>query len=148
MIRAFGAPARFLVTQIQRVDQNLSFFFYLWSTNRWISVRYSLLSAFLVGVTAVILLVAVKNINASIAGFALTFALNITSDMLYLVVRLLHYVLSCADLHAAQVYGVRAYDGWRRAYQRVSLLLLASHSWRSDAGEQILRDCARTTRDY
>jgi hypothetical protein len=86
VIRAFGAPARFLVTQIQRVDRNLSFFFYLWSTNRWISVRYSLLSAFLVGVTAVILLVAVKDISASIAGFALTFALNITSDMLYLVV--------------------------------------------------------------
>lgn len=76
-----------MLLQVQRTDKNISFYYYLWAANRWLSVRFSLLSAFLVGVTGLILLSIAENINASIAGFALTFALNISSDMLYLVRR-------------------------------------------------------------
>lgn len=104
VIRAFGAPARFLMTQIHRVDKNLAFFFYLWSANRWISVRFSLLSALLVGLTAVILLAVAQNINASIAGFALTFALNITSDMLYLVRRFTALELAMVGVERIKEY--------------------------------------------
>jgi hypothetical protein len=75
-----------MLTQIQRVDKNISFYYYLWCANRWLSVRFSLLSAVLVGATALILLTIAKNMNASIAGFALSFALNISSDMLFVVV--------------------------------------------------------------
>ena len=75
-----------MLTQVQRVDKNISFYYYLWCANRWLSVRFELLSALLVGATGLILLAIAKDIDASIAGFALTFALNISNDMLFLVV--------------------------------------------------------------
>ncbi|CAD6588427.1 MAG: hypothetical protein CYPHOPRED_004384 [Cyphobasidiales sp. Tagirdzhanova-0007] len=75
VIRAFGAPAR-------RVDKNLSFSYYLWCANLWLSLRLELLSALLVGATGLILLADADAIDASIAGFALTFALCISNEML------------------------------------------------------------------
>lgn len=75
-----------MLTQIHRVDKNIAFYYFLWASNRWLSVRFQLLSALLVGVTAFILLSVAKNIDASIAGFALTFALSVSSNILFLVV--------------------------------------------------------------
>ena len=102
VIRAFGAPARvstsglvypwkrltilqFMLTFVQRVDKNLSFSYYLWCANLWLSLRLELLSALLVGATGLILLADADAIDASIAGFALTFALCISNEMLSIV---------------------------------------------------------------
>ena len=79
---------QFMLTQIHRVDRNITFYFYLWSSNRWLSVRFQLLSAVLTGLTAMILLLFSNNIDASIAGFALTFALDVSNNLLFLVVSL------------------------------------------------------------
>jgi ABC-type multidrug transport system fused ATPase/permease subunit len=89
IIRAFGASARFMVLQIQRVDKNITFYYYLWAANRWLSVRFSLLSAFLVGGTGLVMLLlsGMGKVNASVAGFALSFALQISNNMLFLVRR-------------------------------------------------------------
>jgi hypothetical protein len=52
--------------------------------NRWLSIRFNLLSAAVVGVTGVVCLVT-PSISAATAGFALAFASTITSDLLFMV---------------------------------------------------------------
>lgn len=54
--------------------------------NRWLSVRFNLLSSGIVGATAVACLVT-PSISASTAGFALAFASTITGDLLFMVRR-------------------------------------------------------------
>lgn len=76
-----------MVLQIHRVDKNIAFYYYLWVANRWLSVRFSLLSALLVGATGILLLILSDKVSASVAGFALSFALNISNNMLFLVRR-------------------------------------------------------------
>lgn len=52
--------------------------------NRWLSVRFNVLSSGIMGVMA---LVAVLNprVDAALAGFALAFANGVTSDLLFMV---------------------------------------------------------------
>ena len=48
--------------------------------NRWLSVRFNLLSSVVIGVTGLVVLVT-PSVDASLAGFALAFASNITMDV-------------------------------------------------------------------
>jgi ABC-type multidrug transport system fused ATPase/permease subunit len=81
-IRAFGATSAFMSSMLQKVDNNLIYFFDLWAANRWLSARFQMLSAFAVALTGFVLLKS-PGIDASISGFALTFALNISNDILF-----------------------------------------------------------------
>jgi len=54
--------------------------------NRWLSVRFNLLSSAIVGITGVVVLLT-PGIDASLAGFALAFASSVTSDLLFMVRR-------------------------------------------------------------
>ncbi|KAH9811640.1 hypothetical protein DFH28DRAFT_433779 [Melampsora americana] len=87
VIRAFGGCSRALALVFERIDTNVSFYFYLWSVNRWLSIRFALLSSFVVGLTGFLLIRSRDSISASLAGFALTFAINISGDMILLVRR-------------------------------------------------------------
>lgn len=63
-----------------RIDDHAKVFWYLWLMNRWLALRLSLSgAAFATVISAVI--VSTKGINASIAGFALSFALQYGSAM-------------------------------------------------------------------
>lgn len=86
VIRAFGASSMFLREMLRCVDTNACPYFGMWSVNRWLSVRFNMLSAGIVAITAVVMLVD-KNVEASFAGFALAFASTITSDLLFMVRR-------------------------------------------------------------
>ncbi|KAK4047906.1 hypothetical protein OIV83_005089 [Microbotryomycetes sp. JL201] len=87
VIRAFGASKKFMTLMLERCSTNVTFYWYLWSVNRWLSLRFALLSATVVALTGYVLIAAGDRIDASLAGFALTFALNISNDMLFLVRR-------------------------------------------------------------
>jgi hypothetical protein len=50
------------------------------SVNRWLSVRFNLISSGIIGVTGFVA-VASPAISASLAGFALAFASTITNDV-------------------------------------------------------------------
>jgi hypothetical protein len=50
------------------------------TVNRWLSVRFNLLSALVIGVTGFIV-VTIPGIEAALAGVALTFAMNVTNDV-------------------------------------------------------------------
>jgi len=54
--------------------------------NRWISVRFNMLSTLVIGITAVVI-IRDTNIDASYAGLAMTFIAGITGEILFLVRR-------------------------------------------------------------
>lgn len=54
--------------------------------NRWLSMRFNLLSSAIVGATALVSLLT-PSISAPLAGFALAFASTITMDLLFMVRR-------------------------------------------------------------
>ncbi|KAJ7147015.1 multidrug resistance-associated ABC transporter, partial [Mycena epipterygia] len=73
ILRAFGASSKFLRDMLRHVDTNANPGYWTWGINRWLSIRLTSLAS---GNTALLALLAVlnKNISASLAGFALTFA--------------------------------------------------------------------------
>ncbi|GAA5957930.1 hypothetical protein JCM10213_002262 [Rhodosporidiobolus nylandii] len=87
VIRAFGSTARFMQLMLERTSRNVSFYYLLWGTNRWLHMRYSLLSAIVVALTGYVLISAGDKVDAALAGFTLTFSLNIANDLLFLVRR-------------------------------------------------------------
>lgn len=55
-------------------------FMTLYAVNRWLSVRFNLLSAVIVGLTAIVTILT-STIDAALAGFILAFATTITTDV-------------------------------------------------------------------
>ncbi|KAF8583290.1 P-loop containing nucleoside triphosphate hydrolase protein [Ramaria rubella] len=86
ILRAFGAGSKFLRDMLRNVDTNTNPYFWMWGVNRWLSVRFNLTSAAMVGVTGVVVLLT-PGIDASLAGFALAFVSTVTSDLLFMVRR-------------------------------------------------------------
>ena len=58
----------------------LACFMTLCAVNRWLSVRFNLLSAVIVGLTAFVTILT-PTIDAALAGFILAFATTITTDV-------------------------------------------------------------------
>ncbi|KAI0338006.1 ATP-binding cassette transporter [Trametopsis cervina] len=86
VIRAFGASSKFLRDMLRCVDTNSNPYYWMWGVNRWLSARFNLLSAAVVGATGFIA-ISTPSISASTAGFALAFASTISNDLLFLVRR-------------------------------------------------------------
>ncbi|GJE85249.1 multidrug resistance-associated ABC transporter [Phanerochaete sordida] len=86
VIRAFGASSKFLRDMLCCVDTNSNPYYWMWGANRWLSARFNLLSAAVVGSTAVVA-VLTPGIPASTAGFALAFASTVMGDLLFMVRR-------------------------------------------------------------
>ncbi|KAI0066796.1 multidrug resistance-associated ABC transporter [Artomyces pyxidatus] len=80
IIRAFGASSKFLRDMLRCVDTNTSPFYWMWGVNRWLSVRFNLLSAGMVGITALVAILTPR-IDAALAGFMLAFASTISPDV-------------------------------------------------------------------
>ncbi|ODO00841.1 ATP-binding cassette transporter [Cryptococcus wingfieldii CBS 7118] len=86
VLRAFGGSTLALHNMMKLADTNLLAFAWSWTVNRWLSARFNLLSAVMVGLTAVAILIA-PSVNAAMAGFALSFAGTICHDLLFVVRR-------------------------------------------------------------
>lgn len=106
VIRSFGASARFLSLMLEKASTNVTYYWFLWGTNRWLSVRFSLLSALVVALTAYVLIRADGKIDAATAGFCLTFALNISNDLLFLVRRYTQLELSMVAVERIREYSL------------------------------------------
>ncbi|GAA5991895.1 hypothetical protein JCM10908_002259 [Rhodotorula pacifica] len=104
VIRAFGSSARFMALMLERATTNVTFYWYLWGTNRWLSMRFSLLSALVVGLTGYVLIAAGDKMDAALAGFTLTFALNISNDILFLVRRYTSLELSMVGVERVKEF--------------------------------------------
>ncbi|EIW54849.1 ATP-binding cassette transporter [Trametes versicolor FP-101664 SS1] len=86
VLRAFGASSKFLRDMLRCADTNSNPYYWMWGVNRWLSVRFNLLSSAVVGITAFVAVLS-PGIDASMAGFALTFASSLLVDLLLLVRR-------------------------------------------------------------
>ncbi|KAF9479792.1 multidrug resistance-associated ABC transporter [Pholiota conissans] len=102
-LRAFGASAQFLKDMLRAVDTNTNPFYWMWGVNRWLNVRFNMLSAFLVGVTGFVCLVS-PNVSASLTGFALTFVMTINQDLLGMVRRFIGLEQGLVALERIQEY--------------------------------------------
>ncbi|KAF8802271.1 multidrug resistance-associated ABC transporter [Phlegmacium glaucopus] len=103
IIRAFGASSKFLRDMLRCVDTNANPYYWMWGVNRWLSIRFNLLSAVVVGVTGLLCLVT-PSISASTAGFALAFASTVTNDLLFLVRRFVALEQSMVALERVKEY--------------------------------------------
>ncbi|KAE9407953.1 ATP-binding cassette transporter [Gymnopus androsaceus JB14] len=86
IIRAFGASSKFLRDMLRCLDTNANPYYWMWGVNRWLSIRFNVLSSCILGAIACI---AVVNpaISASLAGFSIAFANTVTNDLLFMVRR-------------------------------------------------------------
>ncbi|KAL0959849.1 hypothetical protein HGRIS_011525 [Hohenbuehelia grisea] len=103
IIRAFGASTKFLRDMLRCVDTNLNPYYWMWGVNRWLSARFNMLSAVIIGVTAFVALLTPR-IDASLAGFALAFASTVTMDVLFLVRRFVGLEQSMVALERVKEY--------------------------------------------
>ncbi|KAJ7598846.1 multidrug resistance-associated ABC transporter [Mycena floridula] len=103
LLRAFGAGSYFLRDMMRRVDINQNPMYWFWGVNRWLSVRFNILSAVVVAATA---LAAVLNprIDAALAGFALTFANSISAELMALVRRFIALEQSMVAVERVKEY--------------------------------------------
>ncbi|EIW71535.1 hypothetical protein TREMEDRAFT_42903 [Tremella mesenterica DSM 1558] len=103
VIRAFGASTIALKQMMRLADTNLLAFAWTWTVNRWLSARFNVLSSFVVGLTAVMVLVS-PGTTAAMAGFALAFANTITHDLLFVVRRFVQLEQSMVALERIKEY--------------------------------------------
>ncbi|PPR02009.1 hypothetical protein CVT24_011132 [Panaeolus cyanescens] len=103
IVRAFGASSKFLRDMLRCVDTNSNPYYWMWGVNRWLSIRFNLLSSGIVGATGVACLIT-PSISASAAGFALAFASTITNDLLFMVRRFVGLEQSMVALERVKEY--------------------------------------------
>ncbi|KAI8646442.1 P-loop containing nucleoside triphosphate hydrolase protein [Parasitella parasitica] len=80
-IRAYGVTRQFMNEMLRRVDANARPFYYVWIANRWVGVRFSFLGAAVNFCTGVFILLSLSYMDASLAGFCLSFVLSYTTQM-------------------------------------------------------------------
>ena len=84
-IRAFGRTMDFIAENETRLDTNQRAFFINTTANRWLGIRLELLGAVVVGLASLFCVIERDNIDAGSAGLSLTYALQTTSLLNWLV---------------------------------------------------------------
>ncbi|MCJ1379910.1 hypothetical protein MMC17_003013 [Xylographa soralifera] len=83
-IRAFDKTEEYIQRMYQKIDNHSRAFWHMWLFNRWMGFRLSIVGAcFAVLVAGII--VSNKTIDASLAGFALAFALQYTGAIIWVL---------------------------------------------------------------
>lgn len=77
-IRGFGKVAVYIQRMQATIDRHAQAYWHLWLLNRWLAYRMNMMGSVFTIVTAT-LVISAKGINASMAGFAISFALRYTS---------------------------------------------------------------------
>ncbi|CAG8489136.1 4720_t:CDS:10, partial [Dentiscutata heterogama] len=84
-IRAFGASKRFMQDMLLRIDNNSRPSFYVWLTNRWLSVYFNVTSSFVSFLAGIFILWNLDQIDAGLAGLSLSFAMQFTQQIMWTV---------------------------------------------------------------
>ncbi|RKP25263.1 P-loop containing nucleoside triphosphate hydrolase protein [Syncephalis pseudoplumigaleata] len=90
-IRAFGVESRFMRISMERTDDMNRPYYLIWAVNRWLSWRTDFFGAVVSFSAAVFILFASNSVDAGLAGFSLSFALNFVDIMMWLI-RIYGYV--------------------------------------------------------
>ena len=84
-IRAYGDEKRFIRDNQSRVDTHNRPFIYLWAANRWLALRIDVTGALVSFFAGVFIIASVGKIDAGAAGLSLTYAVQFTENVLWLV---------------------------------------------------------------
>lgn len=97
-IRAFDKSDVYINRMYAKIDDHSTSFWHLWAFNRWMGLRMSAVGGLFATFVAIIILL-IKNIDASLAGFALSFALDYGSLVIWTI---RHYTNLELDMNAAE----------------------------------------------
>jgi ABC-type multidrug transport system fused ATPase/permease subunit len=97
-IRAFDKTSTYISRMYSKIDDHSTSYWHLWAFNRWLGWRMSLVGGFFASFVAVMVLV-IKGIDASLAGFALSFALDYGQTVIWTI---RHYTNLELDMNAAE----------------------------------------------
>jgi ABC-type multidrug transport system fused ATPase/permease subunit len=97
-IRAFDKCDVYVTRIFSKIDDHSASLWHLWAFNRWMGWRMSLVGGFFATVVATTILL-ITNIDASLAGFALSFALEYGSVVIWTI---RHYTNLELDMNAAE----------------------------------------------
>ncbi|OJD19912.1 hypothetical protein AJ78_00106 [Emergomyces pasteurianus Ep9510] len=81
-IRAFGKVPTYIDRMFTKIDRHAQAYWHLWLFNRWLGFRMSTIGSIFAVITAA-LVVSMGGIDASLAGFALSFAMQYTNAIAY-----------------------------------------------------------------
>ncbi|KAJ3021676.1 Canalicular multispecific organic anion transporter 2 [Thoreauomyces humboldtii] len=87
-IRAYKSEPRFLTENMSKVDNNMKAYYPSISSNRWLAIRLEFIGSLVVfgsALFAVITIVVKGSISASIVGLMLTYSLNVTQTLNWMV---------------------------------------------------------------
>ncbi|CAG8607661.1 8848_t:CDS:10, partial [Dentiscutata erythropus] len=84
-IRAFGASNRFMQDMLLKIDNNSRPSFYVWLTNRWLSIYFNVTSSFVSFLAGIFILWNLDQIDAGLAGLSLSFAMQFTRQIMWTV---------------------------------------------------------------
>ncbi|OCL10136.1 ABC transporter-like protein [Glonium stellatum] len=83
-IRAFSKTEVYINNMFQKIDDHGASIWYMWLLNQWLAFRLGVLgAAFTAGIALLVALV--KNIGAPLAGFALTFTLQYSDSVMWVL---------------------------------------------------------------
>lgn len=84
-IRAYGDERRFIRDNLAKINTQSRPFIYLWACNRWLAFRADLLGNFVSFFAGVFIITNIGKIDAGAAGISLSYAMNFTENVLWLV---------------------------------------------------------------
>jgi ABC-type multidrug transport system fused ATPase/permease subunit len=84
-IRAYGDERRFMVQNMQKIDENNRPFFFVWVNNRWMSFRAQVIGSLIVAMSSALSVLSAKHIDAGLAGISLSFAASFSTNALWLL---------------------------------------------------------------
>ena len=84
-IRAYGDERRFIRDNLHKVNTQNRPFIYLWACNRWLAFRADALGNMVSFSAGVFIILSLGKIDAGSAGISLSYAMNFTESVLWLV---------------------------------------------------------------
>lgn len=103
-IRAYREQRAMMRKMFQLLDENMRAFYTLWTTNRWLFVRVELVGSLLSLFIGILLIY--KEINAGLAGIALTFATSLLEYIYWLMRQ-----STTVDMHFESIERINEYVG-------------------------------------
>ncbi|EHL01836.1 putative ATP-dependent bile acid permease [Glarea lozoyensis 74030] len=97
-IRGFDKSSIYISRMFSKIDDHSTSYWYLWAFNRWMGWRMSIVGGFFATFVSIFIL-CMKNIDAALAGFALSFALEYSSTVIWTI---RHYANLELDMNAAE----------------------------------------------
>ena len=83
-IRAFDKTDAYIERMYKKIDTHCRAYWHLWLFNRWMGFRLNMVGAVFAAIVAA-LIVSIRGIDAPLAGFALSFALNLSEAVIWML---------------------------------------------------------------